>query len=107
MCWGFDINDSIDGPNGSSDIYGFPPAQLFLLRKMIDGFGLRTSLPRTLDGYVDKANAALGNSDIAGACKAVKSLRSTAVDAGGRLTNDQRAQIVNAADGIRASLGCS
>jgi hypothetical protein len=39
--------------------------------------------------------------------KAVKSLRSTAVDAGGRLTNDQRAQIVNAADGIRASLGCS
>ena len=108
MCWGSDDYGSVDGPNGSSDLYGFPPAQLFLLRKTIDGFNLRTSLPRTLDGYVDKATvgARQGATSPALARRSSRSSRPRS-SAGGRLTNDQGRRSSTPSTAIRASLGCS
>jgi hypothetical protein len=84
------------------------PAQMVTdLQATLSGFGLPKGTTTALDSSLQRALAALGANDTVGACNALNAfLNKVQAQAGKKLTPEQAEQLTDAANELRAQLGC-
>jgi hypothetical protein len=102
------ITTDVSGTPSVTITYTLSVAQAIAdLQDVISGLGLPKGLTTALNGKLDDVLAALDADDTAGACDRLQAfLNQVSAQEGKKLTGDQAQQITDAANEIRATLGC-